>query len=169
MIIPKIKTDEFNIGDKLINLVDINCGYCVVTTGEVFIVEDIEYIDNSLGDNYVSTYILKHGDIITKEYKSYVIQNFTLKTDLKTAKKLYDEKVLKIHLINFIEKNCKHKTTGIDHYDTYDMCKINARNYCMSACGVCLECLKYFDKNEYEKDEIVKNYIRTNKIKKLNE
>lgn len=167
MIIPTFKKEKYDIGDVIINLTLFKYKYLTFTLGEEFTVIGYNFFENRKTD--ICEYILKISglEIIIQKYE---VNNFTLKIDEKIAKKIYDDNCKKNHILDFIKNQCKYKYLDIDHYDTYDACKIknyvNKYTYC--PCDVKFECLQYFDKSQYENDDIVKNYIRENKIKQIN-
>ena len=87
MIIPIYLQPKFKVGDIIISLYDINLEYCRFTPYHEFTIishkdkEGYKIIDNESGIELVIDSHYNNSPI------NDILKNFTIKTDLKTAKK----------------------------------------------------------------------------------
>lgn len=159
MVIPIYSKPEFKVGDIIISLYEITLEYCKFTQYHEFTI--ISYAG-------VKGYRLKDNELGI-EFDTYPIngqlKNFTLKTDIKTAKKR-NRFVLNRALFNdFIVKNCPNIDYDYDGHERYDSCQLKkSRNNC---CIVSEECINHISPDVINKNKFIVKYLRNKKIEKL--
>ena len=159
MIVPiNIAVREYQEGQKVLLIKELNCDYVMFTVGHEFtVIEKVpKYSSYRLIDN--------ENDIIVKVEPNF----FTLKTELKEAKRICIDIREKAKVIEFIKNHCPQKDYGYDDRDRYDTCKL--KEYHWSGGGACeckLSCINYIKKEDIDKDSFIKTYMRKIKIKEV--
>lgn len=157
MIIP-LSNEKINIGDKVINIRDINEKYYLITLGHEFDVIDYD-------KNY-DLYIIKSNDLIIRTSKSFI----TKKISLKEAKNEHIERCDKYEYNKYIFSKCPNKTIMFDDREEYDACKVlKEKGYYGASCQPNLKCAEYLSKEDRNSNKLLLKYLRLNKIKKINE
>lgn len=156
MITPFIKQNKFNVGDIVINTEPIINDYCHIHIGHKFTI--------LLYDEKYATYTLYDEDSGIKI--SVRVNVLSLVTDIKTAKKYYEDDKNKKEAIKFICKHCPNKSEEIDHRDVYDACSLDKKSYYPS-CKPQLECVKYIEYDKIKNNKFIYDYFRNLKVKKL--
>lgn len=157
MIIP-LSNEKINIGDRVINIRDINENYYMITSGQEF--EVIDY------DQSYDLYIIKFDDVIIRISKSFITKKITL----KDAKNKYIERCDRFDYNHYIFQKCPHTICEYDDREQYQACKIlKQKGYYGASCKPSLECAQYLTKEERNSNKLLLKYLRLNKIKKINE
>ena len=170
MVIPIYINPEFKVGDIIISLTIMSIKYCIFTPYHEFTI--ISY-------NKKTGYKIKDNELgielsIDFNYGNHkvdgLLENFAIKTDIKTSKNNYIEIENRKKLFNFIIKNCPNKTSEWSDYDRYDACKLKKNTY-NDSCEVEEKCICHISSykiNNSNDTDIVK-YLRYIKVKKLND
>jgi len=165
MVIPIYLKPKFKVGDIIISLFDINLEYYRFTPYHEFTIishndEDGYTIkDNELGIELVVDSHYKKNPIHD------LLKNFTIKTDLNTARKRSNYLNRKKNFIEFIRTNCPNLSYGYDEYERYETCKIK-KGYCNS-CNISEDCICHISSDAVNKNSDVIKYIRDKKLKKI--
>jgi len=163
MIIPIYRNPEFKEGDTVISLKEIKLNHYLITPYHEFIIAKIDK-DNK-GYNNLYTIIDNDSNIVIEEKN---LRDFTLKVDLKCAKRRNKELKDNSKICKFIEKNCPHRCDAWEDYSSYYRCDMK-NIYGNDSCYIGVECLNHIKYEIIQKDNFILKYLRNKKLKEINE
>lgn len=156
MIIP-ISTQDINIGDIVINIIDVKDDWYTIPSGHEFHV--IDY-DKKYGQFICED---KINNIKVKLRDNYI----TKKVDLNLAKIEYIFKKETIEYSDYIFRKCPNICFEYSDRERYDACKLKSHRF-DNCCVPKLECAMHLKIDDINKSIVLLKHLRINKIKKLN-
>lgn len=154
MIIP-ISTQSISIGDKVINIKEINNTFCIIVIGHEFTVigYDKEYNRFICEDTDNNITINLSKEIITKKISLELAEKELI---FKTETRQYKDHIFLI---------CPNRGEEYDDREAYDSCKLKTGYN--NSCTPTIECAKHLTKDDIKKSIVLSKHLRLNKLTKL--